>query len=195
MTNWRPRLFDSNTSATIAQRVHPFLLAPANSSMRVGTRDFLTVIWSTNLDRVLLTCVELLHVKAGVNNFEEMRRALERWCRPAVWPAWDAYLRWVLREARDPSRFAELGLPADLNTFRKAKGARDLLVAHVGSAAWQDRKRHQIKMSSIIYLQSVANRIFREFPEGSSMGLHSAWATHFSDLIARVVAGDAVAGP
>jgi hypothetical protein len=175
---WRWRIANARASAEIAGCIFPYLTA---NSLTPWTSDFLTVIWINSLDRVVLTGIDVLWRRKDVHSFEALKMDLHRWCQESSWPSWRAYLDAEVTEARTSE------------TFKRAKLARDQLIAHSsrnplpGVTGSQDLR---LTMKEILKLQDLTEEVFARFPEGSSWGARPVFATEYANLVERIVEGD-----
>lgn len=207
---WWRRIVHARSSAVVAQAIKPYLLIndPENAGIAPWTRDLLVLLWSNSLDRVVLTCVELLHPRTDVHSFAGLKRDLERWCAPAAWPVWRDYLDEVIRDARRPAHLQTIDpepdpiyativydeLPPEVREpFRKAKLARDNLVAHSSRDPLKNAGPFvdvRMTLGEVLELQDSVEQVFHRFPSGGSWGIRSATSRNYPELIARIVKGD-----
>jgi hypothetical protein len=175
---WRWRIANARASAEIAGCILPYLTA---NSLTPWASDFLTVILINSLDRVVLTGIDVLCRRKDVHSFEALKEDLNRRCQGASLPSWRAYLDAAVTEARSSE------------TFKRAKLARDRLIAHSsqnpleGVTGYQDLR---LTMKEILKLQDLIEEVLARFPEGLSWGARPVFATEYANLVGRIVEGE-----
>jgi hypothetical protein len=175
---WWWRVSDARACLEVARAIE--LRLPGHDLLD-HTEDFLSVVLSSCLDRVLVVGVDLLHTRRTSQNFDALKRDLEPRCVYSAWVHWEPYICETLAAARES------------DDYKIGKDARDEWIAHLSSNALGDHRRVAELLPTVARaanLQRQVERAFKAFPGSESLGMMPIYAQCYGDEVARLIGGD-----